>query len=574
MRALALALLLLPSLCWAQPVRVLGVYDDRTSAGQAPLGRTLAQLMTGLAPGFGLKIDWVGLTTYTGSSVRPVSHYTLSSNKGFWGKTQDYEALVVAGWNWPAPPTGQARLDSMTRAGKYPQIPVLFLGANNGFSADFSVCSVGVAAGYRAQGSGFVSFSGKQYRFPSRGSSGARTDTVSAPLFLSDGERILTAPGTAPDSLFVWHRSVGAGITVSTSHSLSDDEAMHGLPEMVVAVLRWLKDLADTREPRLDFPVALHIDDGWMNGGRFKPQHWTQTKAWMDSLSARRIRWTVGVACDSIRDYLDDHKAIWDRGVQRTKFTPHSHSRDGATDGGGVDRNAQPDADSPTDVFGNVANRPNCDADPLGTIADTSSVYAALKVSVDSLKRHLGEDRIDWVVMPPSDDYTPVDINKASGCAMGSLLNAIRRAGFTGIRLNGSNQAHGVVEPSGYHTSGAVARTASGDLRLLKAIGYATGAGDSASMTLANQQRFLKWALADLLLGTRGRLQSALSDGGLGAGGIVVTHPENWKLDPSPAWQVVRALDDYFLGCEAVWGAPVFRWVWSQELSALPRRAI
>jgi hypothetical protein len=574
MRRIAwLVLLLVPGFVSAAPLQVLGVYDTNENTMKAIAPR-YAQELTALGPSLNLQFTWV-------PDDNPSSIPLIGYGRGigsYFGKTTNFDALVVIGYDAVFAPAGTARFDSLCTVAKYPTIPTLFLATRYGFNpAQTPADSIG--------------FGGYQYDYPINGQVSVlgtnvrlqvKNYAIQAGPFLNfaDGSTSLviggiTATGANNDTALVVHRSVGAGITYCPGVlSAGEANSNRAMSVRLLAVLRWLKDLSSANRPNLRIPVALHIDDGWRYNGFFKPQHEASASAWMDSLKARNVKWTIGVTTDSIPNYYNRAMAIWDRGSDYTKFTPHTHSRDGNTNGTGGYSPAHANTyQSPTDIWGIIGVRPNCDADPVGTAADTGSVYAALKTATDTLASYVGQSRIDHAVMPPADDYTPQLMNANGQCTIDRLLNAIRHAGYPVVRFNSttdpfSAQSGNVGSSYGYYNWPGFYRTLYGDIRLVGCPGYFPQATDSV-ISQQNPEVTATTLIRASMMG--GFTDANGTPRANGTGTILVQHNVNYKLNDATGgvgWYQVREICNLMDACNYIYGQPVFRWVWSEELGA------
>lgn len=556
---LAAALLLLAAPARAEKLHVLAVYNDHSAAAAHEMSWYHAAYLAPMAEMLNLDFDWVPLSEEGNHNAL----YQYTSGEGhFWDVPYDYDLLLLDSYDWE---WGNEHFDSLGRITKAPAIPVLSFGSYGTMSCYGSVhCSTGVATPqdkgtYGTHSSGYASFTGTDYviDLPTSGTWPCKVDSVSS---WADGtiEMVVTAHVSdqtpTADTAFVWKRNVGAGITfVRAPTSAGTDWRFDGSTITMAGVLSWLADLPAADKPKLDIPIALHIDDGWQTGDTFAPSDFATATGFADSLAAREIKYTIGVNTDSCGALYNTHNAIWDNGTTITKYTPHNGNSDGT-------RMKGPTATEPTDIFGNIWQRDSCATDL--TVADTTSIYENLKTATDTLASYVGGERIDYLVMPPNDDYTPLNVNAAGTCNISEVMDAVAMAGFAGIRFYGAN-AYG---ENGYHSTARRYGTDWGDVKLIKGINYLPASNTTALSTQDVSLAHMRVSKA-LFFHMIGHDDENPSNSGFGS--VVIQHVYNYT-DDGTGWYFAKQIDNMMQAFEHIYGEPVMRWVWSDELSPRP----
>jgi hypothetical protein len=572
-RFLAALLLLIAVPAWADqaPLRILGVWHRQAGdADRSDRAYRLMQEMTALGPKLNMQFIWKE-DINSGAGI-PLIAYGRGIGSYF-GSASNFDALVIIGWDYASGASASARFDSLGTVAQYPTIPVLEIGwfhrpgANSADSVGFSDVAGNVGS-YPTLGK--VSVIGSNYRLQM----GSYAQNFLFYLPFADGSTSLvlggiTATGIVGDTAICVHRTLptGVGITAATMvGSAGEANSMRAMGPRLLMVMRWLADFPAAKRPNLNIPIAFHIDDGWRYTGFFKPQHLAAASAWMDSIASRRIKYTIGVAEDSIPNYYNAQIGVWDRGSDLCKFTPHEHQ------GGDVQQvNTRL---RPSDIYGAFAVRTNCDADPVGTDADTMSVYMNLKTATDTLSNYFGPSRIDRCVMPPADDWTPNQLNTTGQCTIERLYDAFAHAGYHAVRFN---QATSPFIPTGgvagnYYgnaTWPTSFTTPHGPLRLIPCPGYLCAATTDSMASQVNPDLAATQLVRSTLMG--GMVNAnAVSTAGTGSAYLFVIHNVNLKINAAGGggvgWYQVREMADLMDAAKYIYGQPVWKWVWSEEL--------
>jgi len=569
------ALLLLVGLCIASPalaakLNVLGVYhvDANTDAQMAKASTFWVQELESMAASLNIQFFWQQDRQHTNP---PLIAYTQGIGSYFGRPGTTFDGLVIIGDDPSATCGNCARFDSVSKAGKYPTIPTLFYGMK--FCPTTNDSMGWLTGSISKPQPGAMSVEGTNVRLQT-GNFVARGGVYNP---LPDGSMTAVVTGSATDdTAYVTHRAAGAGITwCQVANDSTEARNRRALAYRFLAVLRWLRDFPAAKQPRLDIPIALMIDDGWRFHGYYRSQHQAATSAYMDSLAERRVKWSVGVTTDSVWAYLGTELPVYDRGKDLVKFFPHTHSRDGGSFFGTYVQHANTNT-VPTDLYGIIGVRPNCDADPVGTMADTLSVYAALKTATDTLATYFGADRIDHVIAGPGDDYSPMDMGQPGQCTIDRLLDAIRHAGFVGIRINSGSSMYppqsALTNSSyGYNSYATTYRTKHGDIRILGEVGGTFMPSGLDSVNSASWPHTATSALINSTLGlTRNSSQAGTGPKGITPANIIVQHHDNYKLSPAAngdvGWRVIKEICNLMDACNYIYGSPIWRWVWSEEL--------
>jgi len=206
-------------------------------------------------------------------------------------------------------------------------------------------------------------------------------------------------------------------------------------------------DGALTRNRRQDYPGILEDDTA-------------SFYSTLDSLSKYNIPVTFGVNVDSASSFQRDIIKL--RGVSNARFTPDVWT--------GVRSGASTDTRRFVDIFGFGRSRAFVGE---GSLTDTgdSTIYTQLKrarVVCDSLF----PGRASRFVIPPDDDYSPLNLKRSSRSSTGgyslvdSLMYAITLAGFNGVIVNGKYTTSNPARPGaatnvkGWHTKAGRYRNA------------------------------------------------------------------------------------------------------------------
>jgi hypothetical protein len=569
----------------ARPPDILLVVCSPSSG--TDFGNSLAAMAEPVLAGYGLRVHQYNVLDATpGRSMRMFGQRAFLDDE--WGRSTPFDGVVILGADWKF--VTNLRVDSLTFAPCYPDVPVLAVGTRGGWvtatpdstgatpgTSQFSVVSTA------------ASLAGTRYRIGQSVGNGESGQPV------VDGQsgitRLLVCP-SGGDTCMVWRKQFpadGSGtgsITFVTTANGGINTLRNQFPALLLGVASFVAQLPDSVRPRPLFPLAYHVDDGCKRNdasgsGGIQPDQYANMAAAADSSDALGIKRTLGVECssDTLNTVDADGRTRWANFLRawdspNTKFTPHVHA--------GVDAVATSANDDLSghfnDLFGASRNRV-CDP----TAAMDTTLYWNCKVALDTLAARVGSDRIDHTVMPATDDYSPLNINSAS-CTLEGMLASYRRAGFRRLRINvapASNLASGgSSDPSGYYSSpGLYPATYGGvdygDIGLLAVNfdGYLPGLG-AADQTAESASQRAGWCsdtFCGYFVGRLGLNLASVGQAGLAAAPswVIVNHIRNYG-GAAPGWQVVRDVNSVMEALNAVAGYAQWQWVWSEQLNPRP----
>lgn len=565
----------------ARPPDVLVIVCN--PAGKTQYGNYVLGFVAPMLRAFGCRLTTV--TAYAdGIPGKSARNYGI---KGFmddeWGRSRDFDGVVVLGHDGGFDGDG-IFVDSLTTcalgAGScgYMQIPMLWVGAANGFdkSGGFADSSGAKATTFNVtRASTAASFTGTQYQIgvPSA-VNGEQVAIVEAGY---PGVTKLLESVTGGDSTLAWRRNFGNGTgsltCVPYRTSGVNSGTLGDMQTVITGVVSFISQMPDSVRPRPVFRMALHIDDGLKRDdntafGGIQPDQYGTMAQYADSLILRQIPYVLGMECSTDTMTTTDangltrwanEMAAWDSPYAR--YTPHIHA--------GVNtqqRGANQDLTGHfNDIFGGSRNRA-CSP----TAALDTTLYWNSKVALDTLTARVGSQKVDHVMMPPTDDYSPLNLNSAT-CNLANMLASYRRAGFTGIRANISpaNLASAAADPSGYFSSAALFPTPYGNLAIYPIVGYWPGL-DASSQTAETEA--LRASNLSGLLNAYFVGQLSINGGSQALAGteqIVVNHIRNYG-GAAPGWMVVRDVDNCFRAWNQIAGYTEFTWAWPEQLKPFP----
>jgi len=393
--------------------------------------------------------------------------------------------------------------DSLTLTVKLPTIPNIFVGRHSGensFQTSTSESS-GVAfdgeayGGTNAEDYGYTNYLvGTPYRWKTPGFQRATVDTGTifdaggayVDRVVPGGFRPLVACSMTPandqvanDADSLYNEITGAGGSVSqvaTADTLvawvrqnkHKSDSAHNIfvlpggavavcdPSLIAIALNYADSLTNGKvfENRRMLPLkaGIHIDDGWRRSGRassggiYEPDT-TQLKAGIDSLASLKVPFVVGVAVDSMRALANIDSTWWERARPYVRYTLHSHN---GLVNPSTSRDASITADGLLDIHGAGRSRKMYNGEECA--ATDTTLYCLLREAFARLERSF-PGRVDHVLMPPTDDWTPPSITKVNaGPGLDSLFWMMRRAGARGVRANGASTTT-IMFDVGYQTN-------------------------------------------------------------------------------------------------------------------------
>lgn len=288
-----------------------------------------------------------------------------------------------------------------------------------------------------------------------------------------------TGRASAPDTAKVWmvrnlHTAGKARIIYCDPNEggVGDgSEALNNITERldvttIMIALAALDSAAGGRvfDNRAKTPLAVSITiDGLCsrssatNSGGIVPSDTTSFYATVDSLNRYDIKAVFGVNIDSVCCYPRDLQYVKDR-YRSARFTPQSRAGldtavTFAPTGGNTRRHRA------VDTFGRYRNQSMAYGPARGAAADTS-LYARLIYARALGDSMWGPARSSAFALPPEDDWSPYNlrawqVDMSRGATPDSVLFAYARAGFRGIRINGSwrkaRPANSPTNPFGYY---------------------------------------------------------------------------------------------------------------------------
>ena len=417
-------------------------------------------------------------------------------------RTESFDAVIHASFTLSSSARDYAtkyRPESLSVVSKLPVVPQLFLGSNDaraGINDDglifqtTTACSLGVAASKAIEGAGGGSGThdeeGVYYQHDAFTDVFCGTEIVgrqvtNAATVVGKGYRTLLAHGSgplgvhhqglsgwlvwsaqwdstgrraSPDTAEVWmiqntHSSgkkpiivcpqIGAGLTDAAGGLIGTAEEVD-LP-MLMAGLAALDSasggLVFDNKDKLPLRVAITVDGLCSrsiatNSGGIVPTDTTRFYATLDSLQTLAVPIVFGVNIDSVATYPRDLQYAKDA-IGRARFSPQGRLGIDSTAAGNGPANSY----QIRDAFRRYRNAAVV-VGVTGRAAGDTSLYALLHYAVlkgDSL----WPGRSSRFALPVDDDWSPYNLGAdQSGPTVDSVLYAYRKAGFKGIRINGS----------------------------------------------------------------------------------------------------------------------------------------
>jgi len=402
------------------------------------------------------------------------------------------------------------RPDSLTLTAKLPLVPQIFIAKNSGsnpFQTGAAESSGVAFAGFQYDGSSWMDYGftqylvGSPYRWKAAGHSYSIVDTgtvvdangIYSFQVVPGGFRPLVAANTTPahdqvcqdcDSIAVEINGAGGSVTRPATqdtllvwarqnlHVLGKAGYPNGAaqniwvnpggatsvvnPALVMMALAYADTLTGGRvfdnRDELPLKAGIHIDDGWRRSNRgitggIHPDDIPVLRATIDSLISLKAPFVVGVAIDSMTVLAGQDDVWWEQARDYVHYTPHTH-------GGVKSRGASTERDSIIDIHGASRARALYNGDDCAQ-RDTT-LYCLVKKSFQYLEAAFGPSRVDHILMPPTDDWTPTSITKTNaGPGLDSLFWTYYRAGARGTRSNGSSTST-VMGEVGYYTNPGV----------------------------------------------------------------------------------------------------------------------
>lgn len=288
---------------------------------------------------------------------------------------------------------------------------------------------------------------------------GAITSLLEPELVYSawaDSGRYHEAPDTAAVYMIRYTNIAGAKPIIVLSASAGIADGAGGLifdfdeidPVATMVALAALDSAAGGRvfdnESKLPLKVAITVDglssrSSKLNSGGIVPSDTSNFYATIDSMAAYRIPVVFGVNLDSVAVYPRDLQYVKDNYPQ-ARFSPQSRAGLDTTsllDKGGNNRRHRA-----VDTFGRYRNQ-SMAYGPAGGASGDTSLYARLVYALALGDSMWGRGRTSRFALPPDDDWSPYNwrgnqADASRGVTQDSILFAYARAGFRGIRINGS----------------------------------------------------------------------------------------------------------------------------------------
>jgi hypothetical protein len=210
-------------------------------------------------------------------------------------------------------------------------------------------------------------------------------------------------------------------------------------PSLVVMALAYADSLTGrqifTNTRKVPLKAAIHIDDGWRRtadptiSGGTAPSDTIFLKQSIDSLASLQVPFVVGVGVDSMPQFANQDSTWWERARPYVHYVPHVHGGTGAIGVG---------------IGGIYDMYAGAHAFYRGEDCDNSTVAASLYCLAKRGFFHLEQrfrGRVDHVIMPPFDDWTPSTVTFTNtGPGLDSLFWVWNRAGAGGVRTNHRNR--------------------------------------------------------------------------------------------------------------------------------------
>ncbi|MGQ0721029.1 MAG: hypothetical protein ACT4PE_05575 [Candidatus Eiseniibacteriota bacterium] len=287
--------------------------------------------------------------------------------------------------------------------------------------------------------------------------------------------------GSAP---IVFASTAGAGYPADSIYNT--DAVMHAPGELESSIILYALARFDSLTnggvwPTGKVPVklGLTIDGGFARNARLHPRgilaaDSSALKSSIDSLAALDIPFVVGVNVCSVATYPSE-KGWW-AAARKARYSPQPWT--------GIDSTANSGNSSfllPIDMWGRYRKR-IAFGDSSATGRDTS-LWALFRGGLYKCDSIFGSDRVSRFALPPDDDWTPRGMNNSSsGPGVDSVLFAMKRAGFVGVRSNTTDRdcdpEYLPGNPRGWHVRQGVYRDArNGKFKVLGYPGYPLGGG-------------------------------------------------------------------------------------------------
>ena len=491
--------------------RVAVIRDLGGSSGEAEYQQ---QVVCGVLDRFGVEYDvipasiakteWCRTGTFNMAWPATNSAYYIS-----------YEAVMHLNMYYDISPLApNYRPDSLTLTAKLPLVPQIFVGrqesgANTSFKTSggataessgvsfFSVAydgGVADAVGYSA----YLVGSPLRWKFDGYAKGIVDTGTVTASGVYSfqvvpGGFRPLVALSMTPASDYACHDcdsiyteitgaggAVTRGATIDTllmwvrqnQHVLGkagyENGAAHSVfvqpggatsvidPSLITMALAYVDSLTGgdifTNSRLIPAQAGIHIDDGWRrtadytSSGGIAPSDTSFLKATIDSLASLRVPFVVGVGVDSLMEFANLDSTWWERARPYVHYVPHVHGGTGDINGtlSGIY-----DMYSGSYAMYRGEECENSD----GATPVTESQYCLTRLGFWHLEQRF-PGRVDYIIQPPLDDWTPSTVTKTdAGPGVDSLMWVWHRAGAKGVRTNGSGPTSTIMGNVGYQTN-------------------------------------------------------------------------------------------------------------------------
>lgn len=477
MHALIGALLLLPSLAWAQeggggggvagvngvtPVGNVLIIDSRGGGSSNEDGSS--SVISYLQAIFDRYRVSYTVVRQQAVKTRLVAHGRVTTQ---FGDTLRYDAVIAACTVAGGSAAGFSP-ESLTRAnGWLPTKPFLLIAdpkSGNSFTTSVTesagVGATIVAAAASRSDTHVLYRPGRPWKWKS---SGVRAWVATTPRLggyaplvswaLSAGGHVLASDNTGmssdadscamsadPDTVLVWERTFGASTWPGIVYLEMGNGQWSGDVRNLMMALARLHALSGNKIFNPLFPpmrIALHIDDGWRRGNSavaqsgVAPADTVALKASIDSLASLRVPFVVGAQIDSMVAYAGD-STWWERAAPYVHYTPHTHG--GAEVGPQIGRASYT---NPEDLYGYLRARAAF-GDGSCAGADTS-IACLVQGSFARLERSF-PGRIDHVLMPPFNGWvTQVGTGAITGVSKGigldSLIASLAAGGACGVRV-------------------------------------------------------------------------------------------------------------------------------------------